>query len=72
MNNPTLPNIRPQVPAQIYTTGAYLSPVKRVVDGRVEWLWKVDEFHDDTFQFGEECDPIESSSTLAGLMPFKS
>ena len=68
MNNPTLTNHRSRVPVQIYTTGAYLSPVKLVVGGREEWIWKVDEFHDDSFQFGEECNPVENSNTLAGLM----
>lgn len=72
MNSRTLIAARPAVPAQIFTTGAYLSPVKCVVDGREHWLWKVDEFHDDSFQLGEECNPVENSKTLAGLMSVQS
>jgi hypothetical protein len=68
MNNPTSQKTHPRVPAQIYTTGAYLRPAKHIIDGRVEWYWKVEEFHDDSFAFGEECNPIESSNTLAGLV----
>jgi hypothetical protein len=53
---------------QIYTNGAFVSPFKHVINGREEWLWKVDEFYDDSFQFGVECNPVERSNTISGLM----
>lgn len=52
---------------QIYTTGAFISPERRIVDGREEWFWKVDEFDADSYCDGERCDPVEFSTTKADL-----
>jgi len=70
MNNATIFHTSSQIPSQIYTTGAYLSPVKVVINGLEQWLWKVDDFDGDSFDFGEVCNPIETSTTLAGLMSY--
>lgn len=34
---------------RIYTTGAYLVPMRVVVDGEPRYVWVVDEFEDDTY-----------------------
>lgn len=68
MNNPTLQKAVFLGHPQIYTTGAFVSPVKLLVDGQERWFWKVDEFHDDCFRLGEESNPVETSITKAGLM----
>jgi hypothetical protein len=68
MNSPIARSLFSRGTEQIYTNGAFLSPFKIIVDGREAWLWKVDEFEDDCFVFGEECCPAEKSNTKAGLM----
>jgi len=45
---------------QIFTTGAFLSPLK-VTDseGKVFWVWRVVEFVEDTYQDGKILNPLE-------------
>lgn len=54
---------------QIYTTGAFLSPLK-VTDseGKVIWVWHVTEFTDDSFCEGEIFNPVESSNDRNTLL----
>jgi hypothetical protein len=53
----------------IYTTGAFLYPVK-VTDssGNMVWLWAVSQFEDDSFYLGETCNPVEKSATWEELL----
>lgn len=43
----------------IYTTGAFLRPVKIAVDGKERWAWVVIEFEDDSFRDGDVYNPKE-------------
>ena len=44
--------------SNIYTTGAYLAPLKvRDSDGAVVWIWAVSQFEDDTYCDGKICSP---------------
>ena len=38
-----------KIEPRIYTTGAYLVPMRVVVNGESRYVWVVDEFKDDTF-----------------------
>ena len=42
---------------RIYTTGAYLVPMKIKTDGKERFVWIADEFNDDTYFDGELCTP---------------
>ena len=68
MNSKSVRHLFSKGMTEVYTTGAYLSPIKVVIEGQEQWLWKVDEFHDDCFMFGEECFPAEASKSKAGLI----
>ena len=62
-NNPLLKT------STIYTTGAFLFPVKVINDnGNPEWLWAVSQFEDDSYLDGEICDPVESAETIEKLL----
>ena len=53
----------------IYTTGAFLFPVKVIRDnGNPEWLWAVSQFEDDSYLDGKICDPVESAETIEQLL----
>jgi len=53
----------------LYTTGAYIQPLKVVdVDGTEKWFWAVSEFVDDTFWDGEVFNPGESGTTKQNLL----
>lgn len=53
---------------QLFTTGAFISPRKIIVDGEAVWLWVVDAFEgDDSYYDGEVCNPLENSETKKGL-----
>ena len=44
--------------SNIYTTGAFLAPLKiRNNDGAVVWIWAVSQFDNDTYLDGEICSP---------------
>ena len=53
----------------IYTTGAFLAPVK-VIDnaGNTVWLWAVSRFEDDSYMDGVLCDPVERAETAEQLL----
>ncbi len=53
----------------IYTTGAFLKPMK-VTDseGKEIWLWFVSEFNEDTFNDGELYNPNEFGTTKQELL----
>lgn len=42
---------------KIYTTGAYLVPIKVIIQGKEKFLWVVDEFNDDTYLQGSLISP---------------
>lgn len=49
---------------QIYTTGAFLSPVKV----GEHWVWMVDQFEDDSFLDGDVYNPLESAASRDALI----
>jgi hypothetical protein len=49
---------------QIYTTGAFLRPIKKAGI----WIWKVIEFSDDSFKDGVCINPVEFSSKLKNIL----
>jgi hypothetical protein len=53
----------------LFTTGAYIQPLK-VVDsvGSEKWFWVVSEFDGDTFLDGETFNPVESGLTKQELL----
>lgn len=53
----------------IFTTGAFLNPMK-VTDseGREIWIWYVSEFIDDSFLNGEVLNPKETANTKEVLI----
>jgi len=54
---------------RIYTTGAFLRPVKVTGDnGNDVWLWAVSQFEDDTYLDGETCDPVERADSIEKLL----
>ena len=53
---------------RIYTTGAYLVPMKIKVEGKERFVWTVDEFKDDTYLDGETCAPFVYSDNLEYLI----
>lgn len=54
---------------QIYTTGAFLKPMK-VTDssGKEIWVWYVSEFVESSFKNGEEYNPTENAETFEELI----
>ncbi|GMO29831.1 MAG: hypothetical protein Pg6A_18380 [Termitinemataceae bacterium] len=60
--------ITEQIPL-IYTTGAYLCPVKITdVYGKECWKWTVFQFEEDSFADGKIVELKEESSNLDGLI----
>ena len=54
---------------RIFTTGAFLRPVKVKDDnGNDVWLWAVSQFEDDSYLDGEICDPVERADTIEELL----
>ena len=53
----------------LYTTGAYIQPLK-VVDslGNETWFWVISEFVDDSFHDGEVFNPRENGFTKQELL----
>jgi len=61
------PNIESQI--QIYTTGAFLKPIKIIDSEKKEvWIWYVSEFTDDSFTEGKTFNPPENAETLNKLV----
>ncbi|OFX39625.1 MAG: hypothetical protein A2X08_13630 [Bacteroidetes bacterium GWA2_32_17] len=53
----------------IFTTGAFLKPMKITVrEGKDIWIWYVSEFIDDSFKEGEVYNPKETSRSLEMLV----
>jgi hypothetical protein len=54
---------------KIFTTGAFLNPVK-VTDhqGKEIWLWYVSEFVDDSFKDGNVYNPKETGRSKRALL----
>jgi len=54
---------------QIFTTGAFLKPMK-VTDseGKEIWVWYVSEFIDGSFKDGEEYNPKENAVSFDELV----
>ncbi len=52
----------------IFTTGAFLRPIKVVQDGEELWMWTVAEFIDDSFKDGKIFNPSEVSQTQKDLL----
>ena len=53
----------------IYTTGAFLKPIKVTVsNGTEQWLWFVSEFVDDSFFDGKVYNPNEFASSKEELL----
>ncbi|GMO42555.1 MAG: hypothetical protein Ta2F_18440 [Termitinemataceae bacterium] len=49
---------------KIFTTGAFLSPLKTEnADGNEKWVWTVSEFIDDSFLNGEVYNPLVASDS---------
>jgi len=53
----------------LFTTGAYIQPLK-VVDtrGNEKWFWVIKEFIDDTFLDGQVLNPSENGLTKPELL----
>ena len=51
----------------IFTTGAFLRPIKVIQDGQELWMWTVAEFIDDSFKDGGIFNPPEVSTTQETL-----
>ena len=61
--------IKKTINKTIYTTGAFLQPMKiKDADGKDFWLWTVEKFEDSTFCDGQEYNPIEVAKTLEELL----
>ena len=52
----------------IFTTGAFLKPRKMMVDGKVYFMWIVEEFVYDSFHNGDVCLPVEYASRMEELL----
>ena len=53
----------------IFTTGAFLQPMKVKDDnGKEYWIWAVLEFADDSFKDGEVYNPKETAKNLGSLL----
>ncbi len=52
----------------IFTTGAFLRPIKVIQNDQELWMWMVAEFIDDSFKDGEIFNPPELSETEEDLL----
>ena len=52
----------------IFTTGAFLRPIKVIQDGQELWMWTVAEFIDDSFKDGHVFNPPELSEAEEALL----
>ncbi len=52
----------------IYTTGAFISPTMRIIDGEEVWMWVVEEFTDDSYMDGKVCVPKEFAYSSDDLL----
>jgi hypothetical protein len=54
---------------QIFTTDAYLQPMK-ITDktGKEFWIWTGESFEEDSFKDGKICNPPETAESLEKLL----
>lgn len=53
---------------KLYTTGAFLVPMKIERAGRERYVWVVADFNDDTFHDGELCSDLTEAATIDELI----
>ncbi|MDQ3798231.1 MAG: hypothetical protein M3384_02170 [Acidobacteriota bacterium] len=53
---------------KIYTTGAYLVPMKIKKENKERFVWIVAEFDDDSYCEGEICSPVVYADSLESLI----
>ncbi len=48
-----------EIEPMVYTTGAYLSPMRIKINNKIRYVWVVDEYNDDTYvcPSGKGCSP---------------
>jgi hypothetical protein len=54
---------------RIYTTGAFLVPMKVESEGKERFVWVVSEFNDDTYLDGNLCSPLVYARSMETLIP---
>jgi hypothetical protein len=54
----------------VYTTGAFLIPMKIQIAGKKFWVWKVLEITDDSYCGGKCCFPVECVENSEDLLAF--
>ncbi|MFQ5825485.1 MAG: hypothetical protein ACE5JB_15710 [bacterium] len=60
--------VQSQYDKLIFTTGAFLKPIKVVeVSGEEVWMWQVVEFVDDSFKDGNVFNPNEFADSIGNL-----
>jgi hypothetical protein len=53
---------------EIFTTGAFLRPIKCVINGVEQWRWVVIGFENDNYFNGELINPMEYASHIKDLV----
>lgn len=53
---------------KIFTTGAFLVPMKIRKKGKERFVWIVEEFNDDSYYEGENCSPVVYADSLDSLI----
>lgn len=52
----------------LFTIGAYIKPVKIIINNKEQWRWIVTSFEDQTFLDGNEIDIYDYADNLEGLI----
>lgn len=53
---------------EVYTTGAFIVPMKIKKGGKEKFIWVVSEFNDDSYLNGELCSPMVYADSLEHLI----
>jgi hypothetical protein len=53
---------------RIYTTGAFLVPMKVKSGDKERFVWVVSDFNDDTYLDGELCSPVVYASSMEKML----
>lgn len=53
----------------LFTIGAFIKPVKVVINNVEQWRWIVTSFEDQTFLNGNEIDVYDYANNFEGLIP---
>lgn len=53
---------------RIYTTGAFLVPMRVRIGDKERFLWVVENFNDDTYWNGRTCNPMLYANELQDLL----